>query len=51
MPMTIGIIAFIAYSLALFRAGKTDGTEQGPMKAWAVVFVAGIVFGVCVMSS
>ncbi|MGF6995519.1 hypothetical protein P3T25_003887 [Paraburkholderia sp. GAS32] len=51
MQGTIGAIAFIAYSLALFRAGKTDGTEQGPMKAWAVVFVAGIVFGVCALHS
>ncbi|MGR9587072.1 hypothetical protein [Pandoraea sputorum] len=51
MRTTIGIIAVIAYSLALFRAGKTDGTERGPMKAWTVVFVAGIVFGVCATSS
>lgn len=50
MRTTIGIIAFVTYSLALFRAGKTDDTGRGPMKAWAVVFVAGIVFGLCVSS-
>ncbi|WP_301233194.1 hypothetical protein [Pandoraea cepalis] len=50
MRTTIGIIAFVTYSLALFRAGKTDDTERGPMKAWAVVFVAGIVFGLCMYS-
>jgi hypothetical protein len=51
MRTTIGIIAFVTYSLALFRAGKTDDTERGPMRAWAAVLVAGIVFGVCAMSS
>jgi len=51
MQQIKGAVAFIAYSLALFRAGKTDSTEQGPMKAWGVVFVPGIVFGVCALHS
>lgn len=51
MEGAIGTIAFIVYSLAVFRAGKTDSSEKGPMKAWGIAFVAAIVLGICVTHS
>lgn len=49
MQAVIGAVAFIVYSIALVSAGRAPEAVNSEMKAWAVAFVAVIVFGFCAL--